>query len=400
MIRSCKHVDITDPETISPWVYECMFRHYKRRDFGDILVKYGMDPASYRRLKRTDDKTLMFSAVGALVQDMARMIREHDLSDLTPVSLKIRYDHTTFKERLIGCECALQQCFDYIAVRSSKEVWDRRMVIHQMSSIEGRGQILGTKILARWVREDNRAERYARKHGLRYSRKCKYFVKLDVAKCFPSSRLEIFMDHFRKDCANRDIVWLWEQLLKSHRVQGYTGFMIGSLVSQWASQYLMSWLYRFAMDVKIRGRKTVSHMMLFMDDMCLFSSSRSGLKQAIRKLVYYSQQEIGYRIKPKWHIYSIDDVGVDMMGFVVHGNGKVTIRSRNYIKARRLCIRAMKAGRLVYGQAQRLLSYKGFFRYSNSENAERMIHYRSIMTVAQSVVGRHDRRVRKRHAAA
>ena len=141
-------------------------------------------------------------------------------------------------------------------------------------------------MIQRWVEKDNSALKWAQSHGQKYSRQCNY-VKLDVTKCFPSMRLETFMKFFKRDCGNRAIIWLWEQLMSSHKVQDYNGFMIGALPSESAAQYLMSFLYRYAaaLHKERRGKqvKLISHALYFMDDQIYFGSSRKDLKTAVRR---------------------------------------------------------------------------------------------------------------------
>ena len=83
---------------------------------------------------------------------------------------------------------------------------------------------------------------------------------------------------------------------------------------------------------------------------------------AVRKLIEYAKS-LSFEIKKTYAIYRMS-VGIDMMGYVVHENGKVTIRGRDYIKARRMMLRQDAKG-LCIKQAQRLVSFKGFFKYSD-----------------------------------
>lgn len=66
----------------------------------------------------------------------------------------------------------------------------------------------------------------------------------------------------------------------------------------------------------------MSHMVMFMDDMVLFSGNRRKLRQAVDSLIKYANDVLGLTIKPNWHIKKLADRGVDMMGYVVHSDGK------------------------------------------------------------------------------
>ena len=396
MKRSCKRIDITDPKTVRPWVIDCVFRHWRRHDFRRLILRGGVTAQQYTYALRTNDRSSILPAIDWISEEACRIVRERDF-DLPPVVIRDRRDHTTGKERQIGLESPMQQVLDYIAVHSCSEIWRRRIAPNQMSSIPGRGQILGVRMLRRFVRRDNRALAYARRHGLRYSRKARWRVKLDIRKCFPSSRMETFMRLFVRDCANRDIIWLWGALLRSHRVQGYKGFMIGSLVSQWAAQYLISFIWHHATAIRYRGRKAVGYMMMFMDDIALLGASRAAIRHAVTSIASYAERTLRYDVKGNWHVERMDRASLDMMGYVIHPSGKVTMRDRNYIHSRRLMLRIRRRGLPSYRQAVRLLCYKGFYRYSDSgRRASAALHCHEIFRLASVTVSAHDRR---RHAA-
>ena len=292
----------------------------------------------------------------------------------------------------------MQQVFDYIAFYAAKEVFERRIVPEQASSIKKRGQVYGQKIIAGWVDKDIACLRFVENHPeMQYQCKCEYFVICDITQCYPSADLEAFMSFFRKEVANDDIVWLWYTLLKSHQANRYKGFMIGSLISQWAVQYMMTFAYRYVRDLHYERRgkkyKCVDHMLIFMDDMLMTSSNRKQLKSAVRKLRAYLQNELGFRIKDNWQIHHIKEDPIDMMGYVIYADGHVEIRSRDFIKARRMALRYKAQGNfLTMRQCKRILSYKGFFKYSDSKNARKKYNFDQIFEYAAEKISVEERR--------
>lgn len=397
MKRSCKNIDITDTETVYPWVLDCILRHKKRHDFRDMLIHIGkMLRCEYYDALHNHDTAAFSRAAYNIACEAVRRIAARQLN-LRPVRIRQRVDKSSGKLRDIGDEEAMQQVLDHIAVGAAEQIWHRRIVYHQVSSMPGKGQVHGTQIIRKWIQQDNRAARWAHVHKVKYSRKCKYFVKLDIRKCYPSMRLEIFMQYFQRDCGNDDLLWLWETLLQSHRVNGHQGFMIGALPSQWACQYMLSFIYRFAMDLhKMRRRKSqqlVTHMLLYMDDMLLFGSSRRDLKSAVRKIIAYTKDKFGLIIKPNWHIQSIDDAPVDMMGYANHSTGKTTIRTRIFLRARRIALRFLRRRRLNIQQAWRIASYKGYFIHSDSRKIIKKLRLTDLFAVAARTISRHDRRI-------
>lgn len=365
MVRSCKQTDIEDWQVILPWVCDCISRHKNKKAFRELLCGVGgMSKEEYLQAIAERNYSAFEEASKLIAQEAASRISARKL-DLPPVFIRDMIDKSSGKLRQIGKESALQQVFDYVAKFSCEEIWRRRIVPQQVSSIRGKGQAFGVNMIQRWVEKDNSALKWAQSHGQKYSRQCKYYVKLDVTKCFPSMRLETFMKFFKRDCGNRAIIWLWEQLMSSHKVQDYNGFMIGALPSESAAQYLMSFLYRYAtaLHKERRGKqvKLISHALYFMDDQIYFGSSRKDLKTAVRQIIKYAKDEIGITIKPNWQICCIDDSPLDTMAFVIHADAVITVRPRVFVRARRMLLRFIRTKRMTIEQARRICSYKGYF---------------------------------------
>lgn len=400
MKRSAKNIDITNPKVIYPYAAECIFRHYKRYSFRGLLLKIGkMDIATYNACIANDDRAALITAINNICAEACKRITAGNLK-LSPAHIRERQDTTTGKIRQIGEESAFQQIFDYIAVRSCNDIWRRRLALQQVSSIKNRGQIMGVKMLRSWAEKDRAAAAYAKKHSLHYTRRMKYFSKLDVRKCYPSCRLETFLNLFQRDCGNKDLLWLWKELLTSHLVDGNKGFMIGALVSQWAAQYMLSftWLYAMQAGYIRRGKKvrSITHGLLFMDDMLFTGSNRKKLFKALEEISIFTKENTGLDIKPLWHIHAFDDAGIDMMGYIVHANGKITIRKRNYVRIRRCLLRFNAHKRYTLKQARRVCSYKGFIKHSDSRKIQEKYKAVKAFNAAAAVVSRHDKQRRQK----
>lgn len=397
----CKNIDITNPDVINPWVTDCIRRHAKRYDFRGLLFHYGLDRLSYKTFLATGDFSILEETIKIICEDMCLQIRNRKLR-LRPVRIGQRVDGTNGKVRWIGNASPLQQAFDFIVVYASMEIFHKRLSPFQMSSIKGRGQIKGVKQIQRWIAADNRAERYASKHKLHYTRKCKYRVKCDVKQCYPSASAEVFIALLSKDTKNKPLLWLWETLLKSHRVNvvtaggetlKYSGFMIGSWASQWAMQYLLSFVYWFIMrQHNKRGRKLASHTMLYLDDILILGSNRRQIKSLVMMTIDFVLLKTGLQIKENWHIDNTADCGVDMMGFVIWGTAKTTLRDRNFIKMRRMALRIERRGYNVsIRQARRITSQKGFVKHSDNQFMWQKYKLGRLYRVAQDTASIYER---------
>ena len=398
MKRSCKRINITDVNIILPWVKICIEKHAKRHDFRKMLLRIGgMSREDYDTAIDTHDHSLYDAPARNIAAEAAHRIALRELQ-LRPVRYRERIDRSSGKIRLVGDEEAMQQIFDYIAVYAAQEIWERRIVKQQASSLPGRGASYGVPMIRRWIQRDNRAARYAKKHNKKYTRKCKYFVKLDVKKCYPSLRKDVFMHCFRRDCANTDLLWLWDTLLSFHAVGDYCGFMIGALPSQYACQYLLSFVWRYVNNLcktrREKRTKLVNHSLFYMDDMLLLSSSRRDLKSAVRKLVKRVQTNLHLTIKTSWCIQDVDEHPINIMGYRIYTNGKSTIRPRVFIRARRGALRFGRKQILNLRQARRANSYKGYFTSTNSSKIIKKLHFSQLWKVSAKIESLNARRKR------
>ena len=361
MKRSCKHIDITKVATIRNWVSWCVARHYKKRaDFRRLLVSYGYDEAA----EGYEEEESWWNAIDSISLHIVNMIKNRKL-ELQPVRITEKVDKNSGKVRLIGCESALQQCMDYVAVFSCEEIWKRRIDTFQASSMPGKGQIYAKNLVRDALKKDNARVEYGKRHKIRYSRKFRYYAKTDIKKDFPSARYPRFIAVFKKDCANEDIVWLWEALLKTHRVyyrksdgstELYLGFMIGALTSQYAMIYMLSFASR-----RLRGK--VNFVACFMDDFAILDSIRKRMRDSILDMEKYLYEEFELTLKQNWSIQKIaDDTPIDFVGYRIYPDGKIELRRRNWKKIRRYLLLPF----LTFKQCKTIASLKGMIKNSSS----------------------------------
>ena len=178
--------------------------------------------------------------------------------------------------------------------------------------------------------------------------------------------------------------------------------MIGALTSGWAVQYMMSYVYRYAMDLHytLRGqaKKSITNSMFFMDDMLFCGANRAKLKQAVVKIIKVTAEKLQFEIKPNWYIHCIDDAPIDMMGYVVHGNGKITIRGSTYVHIRRNLLRYNVSKHYSQRQARRACSYYGKIKFADSRHIKAEYHSDVAKRAAAAVVSYFDRKVGTQHA--
>ena len=113
--RCCKNIDITNPETITPFIEECLRRHKRRHDFRKLILKHGFNEKDYENLLNGTDNALQRIST-CLAEEIADSIKNRNIPLFKTWATK-KYDFSSCKERLIGNETCLQRLYDYVAVR-------------------------------------------------------------------------------------------------------------------------------------------------------------------------------------------------------------------------------------------------------------------------------------------
>ena len=298
MKRLCKDVDITDRGLISRAVYACLQKKYKRNDTIKFLSGFAaLTGNQIRYILHRGGKVALRWIVERVIDSIREEIITWNIS-FPAIWYRIKVDGSSGKLRRIGIQNIKQQLYDYIAVEALEPFW-RRFGEYQYASIKGRGTTKGKNVIQRWMRNPN----------------MRYFVKLDVRKCFESIDHDKLMDFLRRHVKNGPLLKLIEFLIGSFE----QGLSIGSYLSQYLCNAYMSIIYHQVKEnmYKVRrGAKTnlVRQCLIYMDDILMIGGRKRDLEKAI-KLVVSTAKGMGLTIKPNYQIYATDRHCVDMLGY-------------------------------------------------------------------------------------
>lgn len=320
-----------------------------------------------------------------LVEEITREIRGRCLKT-RPIGYRVRREPNHGKERLIAVESVKQQVLDYVAVHCLKPLLDARIGYYQVASVRGKGQVWLSRRLKRWTGE------------------CRYFVKTDFRKCYPSTPVDACMRMLRKYVRSDDVLYLCGYLMGTYRDMrgesgvpsdgGKRGLNIGSYFSLMLELLVLSFAYHHVEGLRKERRgksvKLVAHQAWYMDDCVMFGSSKRDLKMAVRSMGEYMEREFGLRLKP-WKVCKStgakDSEQVTMAGFRTNGV-KVNVADGTFIRLRR-CYRRVFSNPRV---ARRACSYWGWLKYSDSWNYIKYNGVRKALRLAKATVSREDRR--------
>lgn len=366
MKRLCKDVDITDRGLISRAVYACLDKKYKRND----AIRYfsqvsGLTENQIKYIYFRYGKKALYPITEIIISELQEEIIKKSIS-FPEIWYRDKVDGSSGKIRRIGIQNIKQQLYDYIAVEGLKPLL-KRIGEYQYASIPGRGCTKGKEVIYRWIQ----------------NRKMRYFVKLDVKKCFESIDHELLMNFLKRHVKNEKLLYLIQTLIDSFE----RGLSIGSYLSQYLCNLYMSILYHYIMEGLYKTRRgkrvnLVRHCLIYMDDILLIGSGKRDMRMAVKKIIQKAD-EMGLSIKRNWQIRSIDEVPIDMMGFKIYRT-HTEIRGRTFLRVRRSFRRARK--RLTEGVARKCLSYYGYLKHTNSRRFQRKWKVRRTIKKCKGVI--------------
>lgn len=387
----CKNVDIENPAIVSGWIFDYLHGEknrppkWRRKDYQLFMVEWSSYTLGEIRLAvDTHNHNVLLDVCSDIAREVCARIRRRDLR-LTPIRFFKRIDGISMKERDISHESVMQQIMDAVAVYALMPLFKAKIMPHQYASIKNRGQVAGSAKIGKWIRRDKR---------------CRYYGKADVRKCFRSLSRRVIMRLLRRDIhKNATLLWFVDALLATYwRVENgkvvLLGLVIGTLLSQWLCNYALSYLYRYVHGLTkkqqrhgvVREVKLVFHQLFYMDDIFVTGTRAADVQSALRKAAAWAKKHLGISLHEDFTVRDLAKHAIDMMGYVIAYRA-TTIRARIFLRARRHYLRAAvwlrHNQRLTLRRAQNVISYYGYFLHSDSTRIKAKLDVERIFATAK-----------------
>ena len=318
--------------------------------------------------------------------------------DMRPVVISRRADGMTGKIRDICDLCVLHQLLGHLVKLGLDPLLHARILPCQCASVEGRGQ---TGLL-------KKAKRHIRsvKLGVMVCQ------KTDVEKAYPSLKYDVVIGLIEREIPSARWILTVLRAIAEYAPDGH--LIIGGYLDAWLFNYAMSYALRYLQGVgKTRRGAFIPHVKraeAYMDDFALLSSNPTAVRQATKRLGAWMREHLGLKVKCKEseiHLMTYEQERarkkcknkgcpcLDMGGYKIH-RGYVTIRPGIFLRIRRNLIRAwreiQRLGTVLLRRARKLMAYKGYLKWTNSQGVIEKYHVREILKVARSVISYHARR--------
>lgn len=208
------------------------------------------------------------------------------------------------------------------------------------------------------------------------------------------------MDYLRKYIKNEPLLELTEKLITTFE----SGLSIGSYLSQYLCNVYLSQIYHEVAENMYRIRKKrngvlqrvnlVLHHLLFMDDILVLGTNAKDVHKTMN-LIIQKADEMGLKIKDNWTVFTTIDKRkddghfIDIMGVRIYRQN-VTIRTRVFLRVRRVCKRACalikQSKKIPLWLARKCVSYKGILDHTNSYNIKKRYKMDKTMQICKGVI--------------
>lgn len=286
-------------------------------------------------------------------------------------------DGATQKVREICCpKFYPDQIVHWMMILVLEPVFMRGMCETNCGSVPGRGAHYGKKHIEKWYKLDRK--------------NTKYCAKLDIRKFYPSSKAPAVMQELRHVIKCKRMLRLCETVLNSS-----DGLPIGNYTSQWFANFLLQRLDHFIKEVL-----HIRYFVRYMDDMCLWASSKKLLHRAVKAIEKFLAG-LGLVLKANWQVFPTATRAVDFLGFRFFRE-KTTLRKNLALRLRRRVKKTykhtQKTGRVRARDAAAVMSYCGWLKHAHCHGffVKYVKPYVNFKKLKEAI--RHEARIRARTA--
>ena len=211
-----------------------------------------------------------------------------------------------------------------------------------------------------------------------YSCRYKWYLKLDIEKLFTSVNHEILLKLINRQIKDPAVMSLCRIILSNQTVSmgldEKKGLPVGNLTSQFFAN-----IYLNKLDHFVKQSLGYQAYVRYMDDFILFSDYPIELKQALKQIEHFVQQQLELRIKPKSVQINRVSHGIPYLGYRIFPK-LLRIRRENLKR----CLKGIEKTEHAYTQGR----ISAEVLYQSTRSRMGFIGYASSTLLLQSIWGR------------
>lgn len=204
-----------------------------------------------------------------------------------------------------------------------------------------------------------------------YTRRYKYFLKLDIKKFFDTIQHNALKAQLAGLFKDQAVLNIFFRIIDSYAALPDRGVPIGNLTSQYFANHYLSGLDHF-----IKEELRIKAYTRYMDDMVLWHNEKEVLKQARLAIKEYVENELQCQMKPT--LLNATSRGLPFLGYVVLPyNIRLSLRSRRrFIKKLRALEEKYRSGEWDEATCQRrALPLLAFTQHANAKAFRKKVFF-------------------------
>jgi len=196
------------------------------------------------------------------------------------------------KERQICAGAFKEQVLHHALMNICHDYFERVQIFDSYASRKGKGTYAAIE----------RAKRYTKRY--------RYFLKLDVKKFFASIHHVVLKGQLEKLFKDYELLSMFAKIIDSYEAQPERGVPIGNLTSQYFANHFLAGLDHF-----VKETLQVKAYVRYMDDMILWQEDKKVLKKTHQAIQNYITTKLQVELKPILLNYS--SRGLPFLGYLI-----------------------------------------------------------------------------------
>lgn len=214
------------------------------------------------------------------------------------------------KERVITAPCFRERVLHHAIMNVCEPVFERWLIDDTYACRKGRGRIAAVL----------RARQFAHRH--------EWYLKMDIRKYFDSVPHSEMLSRLERVFKDARLLRLFTRIVTAFRGGVGRGLPIGSLTSQHLANFYLGWF-----DRHVKEQLRLPGYVRYMDDMLVWSNSRSQLRDVREEATVFLAGQLGLELKLTPFL-NRSRLGVDFLGCRVFPWG-VKLNRRSRVRFRR-----------------------------------------------------------------
>ena len=367
------------------------YKHLFEKAISDVIMDEALNDAADGKSNRPEVQEILCNR-----DKYKHILRQKILSgEYVPCVHKaeVREDGYTHKKRVIVKPFFdkenQEQWIHHIVIKTIMPILTKGMYVYTCGSIPGRGIHYGKRYLSKFIR-NNPAE-------------IKYVLKFDIRHFYENINTELLKERFKKIIHDKRMLDLIFYIIDSNEYvlngrHEKDGVIIGFYTSQWFANFFLQPFDHFIKE-ELKSKCYVRYM----DDCVIFGKNKKELHKKLELIKEYLS-ELDLELKSNYQIFRFDYISkkdgkrhgrfIDFMGFKFYRD-KTTIRKGIFARAVKTAIRIGKKSKITWFDAARMLSYKGWFKHTDTREAFRKyISSRVNFKVLRKIMSNHSKKRR------